>query len=960
MTSKKNTRRALFTSIMSLILCFAMLMGTTFAWFTDSVTSGNNIIKSGNLDVEMYYADGTQAVPAKDSTDWKDASKGAIFNYDLWEPGYTDVRHIKIKNAGTLALKYQLMIQANGTVSDLTDVIDVYFVDPAQQIEYRTNLNDADKVGTLSSILARMPANTFGTLEAGKETVVTLALKMQETAGNEYKGLSIGSDFAVILHATQLTSEKDFFGPDYDLGADVNDYTDVIVTNEEELKAALAEAKNGAVIGIKGEVTWTTGAEIDSTPFIDNSVSTIDENEAKPAIVNNITLVGVDSGATFTADGEGVGAIGIDGGMVTFKNLTIADNSKSYAEGSWEYGYLEFRGNTAFKNCKFVNAIMMEGDSASFNNCSFNSGKDSEYDVWVSNGTASFENCTFTGYRGIKVHEAYGSEVASVVINNNRFIDLAKKPGLAIGNVNADTKIAVTNNEFIGTQAGDQGLYSYETDTDVTTFNFTYSGNNIVNAANTPDMPDGLYKADDDTYYATTTSGLNAGIERAEAGDTIILSSDVTYTGNGYAEINKDITLDLNGNNIDTTSYGVIAKAGTIKNGTITNPVGVRAALRTWTGVSIEDVTIVSPKNGGITVASGNSLPYIKNVTIEAETYGIELQNYASVDTIENVTIKAGSYGIIAQAATVGKIKNCTINGDNAGVWAQLKGTNDLNLTFTNSTVKGGNYGLYMCDEGATIVPDGVAKLAYDESSTFSGRVKDMEFAFGQTDKLIINGNKIGAVISTADDLFAFAKAVNQDGNNFSGMTVLLVADIDLNNAAWTPIGQTGATEFKGTFDGQNYTIKNLNVNSVAETGKHYSSGLFGWAESAATIQNVKIDGAKVVGNHNVAVLVGYTYSNKISNCHITNASVTCKHANDDACGDKCGLIVGYAGDESRINNCSASNSTVTAGRDAGQLIGCGYNTSLTNCYATNVTVNNGGGCTGANINNAVIGRSDP
>ena len=56
MTNKKNTRRALFMSALSLILCFAMLMGTTFAWFTDSVTSANNIIKSGNLDVELYYS----------------------------------------------------------------------------------------------------------------------------------------------------------------------------------------------------------------------------------------------------------------------------------------------------------------------------------------------------------------------------------------------------------------------------------------------------------------------------------------------------------------------------------------------------------------------------------------------------------------------------------------------------------------------------------------------------------------------------------------------------------------------------------------------------------------------------------------------------------------------------------------------------------------------------------------
>ena len=116
MNSKKTTRSAVFASFTALLLCASMLIATTFAWFTDSVTSANNIIKSGTLDVEMYYADG-KTDPANAA--WTDASTGAIFNYDLWEPGYTEVRHIKIKNAGTLALKYQLNIKANGEVCDI-------------------------------------------------------------------------------------------------------------------------------------------------------------------------------------------------------------------------------------------------------------------------------------------------------------------------------------------------------------------------------------------------------------------------------------------------------------------------------------------------------------------------------------------------------------------------------------------------------------------------------------------------------------------------------------------------------------------------------------------------------------------------------------------------------------------------------------------------------------------------
>ena len=245
--AKKHTKKALFTSVMSLVLCFAMLVGTTFAWFTDSVTSGNNIIKSGNLDVEMYWADGTQAVPTEDSG-WTDASQGAIFDYDNWEPGYTQVRHIKIVNKGTLALKYQVSIVANGAVSELSDVIDVYYVDPAVQVENRTDLTDDNKLGTLTQVLAKPGETGYGELEAavaGDEAhttdTITLAFKMQENAGNNYMGKSIGADFSVVLMATQLTSEEDSFDNQYDNGSMYPEVSIGNVTKGEEATSVKSE-----------------------------------------------------------------------------------------------------------------------------------------------------------------------------------------------------------------------------------------------------------------------------------------------------------------------------------------------------------------------------------------------------------------------------------------------------------------------------------------------------------------------------------------------------------------------------------------------------------------------------------------------------------------------------------------------------------------------------------------------
>ncbi len=928
MTNIKATKKALIASILSLCMCFSMLLGTTFAWFTDSVTSANNIITAGNLDIELEYWNGTE---------WADvAGKSDILTNTLWEPGATEVAYLRVKNAGTLALKYQLGININsekfgtnkaGESFKLSDYINFGIV---EKVNGETGAYSKDDTGRTAAINDVTDAKKISagytkadSMKPGEELYFALVVWMPTDVSNKanHDGTNIPQiNLGINIFATQMTGESDSFGPDYDAEAPMYN---VLVKSEAELKEALANAKNGDVIGIKGDkVTWTTGAEHGSTPFVANTNTF--STEQKDAL-SYITLVGVGEGATFTAIGKGVGPIGIDNGTVIFKNLKIVDESVSYAENSWEFGYLEFRGNTVFENCDIVNAIMMEGDSAKFVNCSFNSNDDNQYAVWVANGEASFENCQFTGARGLKVHEAYRSEVASVSVNNCEFVELSKKPGAALGTLNVATSISLTNNKFIGTQPGDQGNYKYESDTDVTTFKFVDKDNTVVAKDSNSTLPAGLYKDKDGVYYATTTGGLNAGINAADDGDTIVLSKDVEYTGNGYANITKNITLDLNGNNISTTSLGVVAKAGTIKNGTITNPVGSRAALRTWSGVSIENVTVVSPKNGGITVAFGNTLPYIKNVTIEAQTYGIELQYGASVGTIENVTIVAGKNGIVAQAATVSEIKNCIINGKECGVWAQLKGVYDLNLNFVNCNISGGKYGIYTCDEGSTIVPDGVAKLSYDEATMFEGGVKDKEFAFGQLEKgkLVINGAKVAMFISTADELFAFAKAVNEGGNKFSGMLVFLTADIDLENKAWTPIGQTGATEFKGIFDGQGYTIKNMTIKNT-DTSATCASGFFGWIEShgneGVTVKNVKFDNAYVEGYHNVGVIVGYIYGN-IENCEVINSTIIGINANNDANGDKVGAIVGYVGD-SKINNNKVDNCKVEGNRDVGGLAG--------------------------------------
>ena len=148
---KKNSpKRALLSSILALCICFTMLVGTTFAWFTDNVTSDNNIIKTGKLDVAMYWAKGGEAVPAIGAEAWTDASSGPIFKDDvLWEPGYVDAKHILIANEGSLDLNYELRITTNTYLSELANVIDVYYFANATQLT-RATVESGEYLGTLA------------------------------------------------------------------------------------------------------------------------------------------------------------------------------------------------------------------------------------------------------------------------------------------------------------------------------------------------------------------------------------------------------------------------------------------------------------------------------------------------------------------------------------------------------------------------------------------------------------------------------------------------------------------------------------------------------------------------------------------------------------------------------------------------------------------------------------------
>ena len=242
----------------------------------------------------------------------------------------------------------------------------------------------------------------------------------------------------------------------------------------------------------------------------------------------------------------------------------------------------------------------------------------------------------------------------------------------------------------------------------------------------------------------------------------------------------------------------------------------------------------------------------------------------------------------------------------------------------------------------------------------------------GTTVEVSAENNEGFITIDSAEELAGLAAAVNA-GNTFEDKIIKLTCDIDLRNKNWTPIGygykkntlETGPC-FKGTFDGGDHTIYNLKINGTLGGKDNLGAagvGLFGYAHNA-NISNIRIDGAKVTGNHYVAVVVGFTYFSVIDDCDVKNASISCTLLNDDENGDKAGIITGYV-DESDMTNCNVEDCTVSASRDAGQLIGCesnglasdGEEDITTGNSATNVVVSWNNTGTGANINNAFVGR---
>ena len=662
MTKTKSTKRALLTSALALLMCVSMLIGSTFAWFTDSVTSSGNIIKSGTLDVTMEWADG-KTNPA--DTTWTDASVGAIFNSTLWEPGYTEVRHIKIANEGTLALKYQLNIIANGEVSELADVIDVYYVDPAVQVADRTALTDANKLGTLTQVLANISTTASGNLEAGENHTITLALKMQESAGNKYQGLSIGSDFSVQLLATQLTSETDSFDNQYDKYASVATVAD--------MKTALAEGQTefnfmGNTINLNYGLN-TTAVPAGTTVTIANA------NVSGKSYGNGVNGTILFENCTFTNTGaysihfdngtgdiifndcvlEGWCSFGSTINSVTMNDCTIKGNAK--------YAMVRFYQNAELNNCYIdcSNAVLSDVYTDGISAVTPDSYADGEFI------TVKLNSCTV-------VYAEYERSNGGVILINN-----------------TTAPTTVTNVEELS-----EAIESAE-DGDVITLVADITGDvTVTQKADVKIVIDGngktyagviLVDGKSGTY---TTAGLTIKNMTFKAdsisADACIRLGDGTnatrYTCNVTVE---NCTFDVPGA-VGVKSYTGGDKNLTISGCTATANAHSLAQLKGIEGVKVENCKVYS-KNGLNFNNSDNVT--VDNCTVDVKGYAVRFGESsggvgaAETYTIKNSTLKSANDDGDATIILRGTADNSTLTIENT----TIVGDPDITNTATNAKV---------------------------------------------------------------------------------------------------------------------------------------------------------------------------------------------------------------------------------------------------------------------------------
>ena len=490
MNNRKATKRALLTSVMALVMCVVMLVGTTFAWFTDTARTSVNKIEAGNLDVVLQMEDGTGWKDAEGETlEFKKEANAPAGEKVLWEPGATyELPKLRVVNNGNLALKYKI------NVSGAKDADNDPNLDSLKLLDV---LEWTYEVGGQAYAL-----NSDKSLGVGKADTLVIKATMDKNANNDYQGMAI-EGIAITVYATQDTVEYDSNGNTYDKDAAYAVYpagvTEEIFASKADADYSIPGGSTGkaqavaAYVDSNGEAQYTA----DIKTALDKGASTIylkkDTKGRLMALTDFLAQPNRTSDVT--------------------KDITI------YANGAdFEYGELAINTTDAGKNANFTIKIY---DAKNIR-------------VWGNTPNAGvtqniiLENCTYEG-TGIGTNAAGGiffayGETGTINLTMNNCNVSGSNQGVYLG-CNGD--ITVTNSAFEECAAGMKISHKAAGICNVTVKDTTFD----KCGWNTEVTGKEWLKNDSSSIKCKTTGTMNLTLENVAITNVVGSNSIVTATG---------------------------------------------------------------------------------------------------------------------------------------------------------------------------------------------------------------------------------------------------------------------------------------------------------------------------------------------------------------------------------------------------------------------------------------------
>ncbi len=654
MTNKKSTKRALLMSALSLLLCVSMLIGSTFAWFTDSATSGVNTIQAGNLDVVLEYA--TWDSTTGTWTGYSEVTKEkCVFNETaLWEPGYTEVVKFRVTNAGTLALKYQLGMDVYSETEStnvenekfkLSDSILVGSTKVSNVTErnaaaqYATkNIHNAKILNVENIFGTEIPANFLYPKNSPEGQAVVnnycsewvFVVHMPETVGNEANhktGVEAPKiTFGVNLIATQATYEKDSFDDQYDKYASV--------ASLDEMKKALAD----------GHTEFN---------FMGHTIN-LNYGLTKAMVPADTTITISNANINGKSYGNGVD------GTVIFENCTFNNT------GAYSIHFDKGAGDVVFKNCTLygwnsfgssLNSVSFY-DSALYGNGTYALIR-SYVDLYLENCTYDISNANHTDGYSEGVEAVSGAQLemvncSEILSSAEAFIGATEGGNVSItedivyNNTNPEKQLIMEsdaainfdgNGKTITTEGADPSIGNHgyvafvpPAGEDVTVSDLTVTGTGFVEL--------GDWSAQGGDYVANNlvVKDLVSTLANGDKGKTLACG----FAHYGNATLNNCVMTG-------TTAMidGAMAVDAGFVNGTTTVVNGGKygvvycwsQAFVTIDGAEV-DALYVAPINGTVTIAAGThigtlNVDYGTSASNATRLAKIVIEDGATIDAIE-------------------------------------------------------------------------------------------------------------------------------------------------------------------------------------------------------------------------------------------------------------------------------------------------------------------------------------